>query len=111
MIELNSKLIMSEPFNIIFILTLVIFFIVLWVGILQFAFGTRSFGENMIALSFGILILIIAELTLFPREIKEIHCVFTGTVNMSEIQTKYKIKSVNDDGVFTLLERVEYGDE
>lgn len=93
---------MGEPFSIILLITILLLAIVLAIGVLQFSFGTRSTGENLIALAFAILVISIIESVVFPREIKEVRCIFNGTVNMTEIQNEYKIKSVTDDGVFVL---------
>lgn len=40
-----------------------------------------------------------------PKDVREVRCIFRETVNMTEIQSKYKFISCSDDGVFTLQEK------
>ena len=105
MIELSTKMVMSPQF-----FALMIFLFSITAVFMTFALGMAIAQDTVGAkiMSFigvGILAIAIICRVAAPRNIKEVHCIFVETVDMTEIQSNYKFISCDENGVFTLQEK------
>ena len=67
--------------------------------------NNKKLAMIFLCISIVSIVAMLGILVFCPRNIREVHCIFTGTVDMTEIQNRYKFISCNDDGVFTLKEK------